>query len=471
MKIPFVGGSYTGRSTNNNAQRCVNLFPSVDQKDAKEAIVMYGTPGTKVFCSTMISGCVRGQHVMGGVMFVVVGARVYSVTEGGAASLLGEITTSSGNVFMADNGKQTIIVDGTANGHLVADRSFARISDENFPSATSVTFQDGYFIVTEAGTGDIWISGLYDGNSWAALDFTAAEASPDDALRVISNARDLWIFGAQTVEIFYNSGAADFPFQRITGAIIEVGIGAAASAVKINGALLWLSEKGQVVRNNGYQAEPVSTPHIEYQIASYSIVSDAIGYTYSMEGHSFYVLAFPTAGKTWVLDVTTNCWLEWESYSSGAGKPWSRHRSNCCTLFGRRNVVGDYENGNLYELDMDTYTDNGEHIRRIRATQAISKDRVNVVFHSVEVEFEAGVGLDGGVQGEDPQACLDWSDDGGHTWGNEHWVSMGKIGEYTRRAIWRRMGRSRNRILRLTITDPVKVVILGAYAELEGLKA
>ena len=453
-----------------NAQRCVNLFPSVDQNDAKETLSLYGTPGAKVFCTTQNMG-VRGMHTMGNILFAVVGAAVYSVTELGAASHLGDITTSSGNVFMADNGIRTIIVDGTANGYLVADRVFARITDEDFPAASSVTFQDGYFIVTETDTGNIWISGFYDGNSWDSLDFTAAEAAPDNAIRVISSARDLWIFGDKTAEIYYNSGAADFPFQRISGAIIEVGLSAPASAVKINGVIYWLTEKGQVVRNIGYQYHLISTPHIEYQIASYSTVSDAIAYTYAMEGHTFYVLTFPTAGKTWVFDVTTNSWHEWESYLSGGISSWGRHRSNCGILFGRKSIVGDYENGNLYELDMSTYTDNGQQIRRVRAAQAIGKDRVNVVWHSLEVEFEAGVGLSGGVQGEDPQACLDWSDDGGHTWGNEHWVSMGKIGEYTRRAIWRRMGRSRNRILRLTITDPVKVVILGAYAELEGLRA
>jgi hypothetical protein len=71
----------------------------------------------------------------------------------------------------------------------------------------------------------------------------------------------------------------------------------------------------------------------------------------------------------------------------------------------------------------------------------------------------------GGTQ--DPQAMLDWSDDGGHTWGNEHWTSMGPIGDYTTRAVWRRMGRSRNRIYRVSVTDAVKRVIIGAHLEAE----
>jgi hypothetical protein len=474
VKIPFNGGSYTGRSTNVNAQKCVNLFPAIDQSDAKEVLSMYGTPGLKVFCAVETEAAdtvFRGLHEKYPILYAVIGPRVYSVGTAGVATLLGTITTSTGNVFMADNGTQTLIVDGTITGHYVS--SAGVLTDITLPCAAgSVTFQDGYFIITEVSTGKIFISGLYDATSWDALDFATAEANPDDALRVISNAHDLWIFGEKTAEVYYNSGAADFPFDRISGAILEIGLGAVASAVKIDGFLFWMTEKGQVVRNNGYQYQPISTPHIEYQIASYSTISDATAYSYTMEGHTFYVLIFPTAGKTWGFDVTTNYWHEWESYANKDDSiPWSRHRSNCGVRFGRKNIVGDYENGTLYELDMNTFTDNSQQTRRIRAAQAISKDRVNVIYHSLEVEFEAGVGLTAGVQGEDPQCCLDWSDDGGHNWSNEHWVSIGKIGEYTRRAIWRRLGRSRNRILRLTITDPVKVVILAAYAQLEALKA
>jgi len=511
VKIPFIGGSYTGRSTAINAQRCVNLFMGVDKQEAKEEITLHGTPGLKEFCAleTVIDPTpIRAVHKMGDLMYAVIGANVYSVTLSGEKTLLGTISTSSGNVFMEDNGTQVLIVDGSATGHYVIAGALNTITDVDYPAADSVAFQDGYFIVTEKDTGQIHVSGLYDCTTWDALDFASAESDPDYAVRVLSSSRELWVFGTDTIEAFYNSGNADFPFERIQGSTMQVGTEAPASVVMINGTLYWLSNSRRVLRNNGYQWEAVSPPTVEYQISHYGTVSDARAYTCTIDSHQWYVLIFPTEKKTWIYDTNTLHWFEWESFSEklattppgsvlvidtppskwgtftwGDGTlyihdmrdfesnptPWSRHRSNCGIRFGNKEIVGDYENGKLYELDMDTLTDDGHQIRRMRTNQYISKDRVNVIYHALEVEFESGVGLSGGVQGQDPLACLEWSDDGGKTWSNQYWTSMGKIGEYQHRAIWRRLGMSRVRTFRLTITDPVKVVILAAYADLEAL--
>jgi len=153
----------------------------------------------------------------------------------------------------------------------------------------------------------------------------------------------------------------------------------------------------------------------------------------------------------------------------------SRHRGNTSSgsvLFNGKQYVGDYANGKIYQLDMNTYTDDGNAITRIRRTQIINKERVNVIHNKIEVDFEHGVGLDvaSDVDGYDPQATLKWSDDGGNTWSAGVSVSMGKYGEYETRAIWRRLGKSRNRIYELTIEEPVKVVITGSYADLKACR-
>ena len=419
----------------------------------------------------MATNIVRGMHEFGTLLYAVIDNRVISITAAGDATWLGTISTSNGNVFLSDNGVEVIIVDGTAEGYLITDNVLSVITDSGFPEASSVTFQDGYFIVTHTDTGEIYISGLYDGNSWNILDYAVAEADPDPALIVISNARDLWIFGAKTAEVFYNSGNPDFPFERISGAIVEIGIQAAASAVKINGIIYWLSTEDRIVRTRGYQYETISTPHIDYQISTYSVTEDAKGFTYQMLGHIFYVIVFPTEGKTWVFDVTTSFWHEWQSFEDNDDDRinWSRHRANCITKFGEKYMVGDYNNGKIYELDINTFTDDLNEIQRIRTTPVVHKDMRNVIWHRLEIDFESGIGLATG-QGSDPKVTLEWSDDGGHTWSNKHLASLGKIGEYKTRVVWRRLGKSRERVLRVIVTDPVKVVMLAAYAELEECK-
>jgi hypothetical protein len=100
-------------------------------------------------------------------------------------------------------------------------------------------------------------------------------------------------------------------------------------------------------------------------------------------------------------------------------------------------------------------------LKALRRGAVIHDDRKLIFHHTLEIEFEAGVGIETG-QGDDPQAMMRWSDDGGHTWGNEHWANIGKIGEYARRARWNKLGRSRNRIYEVSISDPVKRVIVAA---------
>ncbi|MCP3924922.1 MAG: hypothetical protein GY714_20275 [Desulfobacterales bacterium] len=503
MEIPFVGGAYTGYSKNINAQECINLFPAVDQRDAKNIVALYGTPGITSFSEIidyldnywntvmtsywdtamtalwntgmdtilgdpiLVVGPNRGAHAFGSVMYTGVNASINQVETNGSNSSLGTISTSVGDIYFADNGTEVIVVDGTDQGYLVTAGVLAVIADGDFPVATSVTFQDGYFIIT-SDLGRIYISGLYDGTSWDPLEFTTAEANPDAALLVLSNANDLWVFGEETTEVFYNSGNVDFPFTRISGAILELGIQARASAVKINGIIYWLSNEKRIIRSRGYQFDTVSTVHIDYQISTYDTTTDAKGFTYTLMGHIFYVLTFPTEMKTWVYDVTTDFWHEWQSFTDVADV-YSRHRMNSCVKFDGKYIIGDYTYGQLFELDIDVYADDDNTIRRIRTSPTVNKERKNIIWHRLEVDFETGVGLDVAEEadGYNPTATFAWSDDGGHTFSSEYSTSLGLYNEFTTRVVRRRLGKSRNRIYRITMTDPVKIVMLAAYAEVE----
>ena len=469
MEIPFVGGSYAGRSLVLNAQECTNLFPVVDPTAGKKVRALYGTSGCKAFADLAVENVVRGMYVFGDLIYVVCGSYVKSVNAAGVVTDLGEIATATGNVSMSDNGTQIIIVDGTAVGYLVEAGVLAVISDGDYPASSRVTFQDGYFIVTETDSGRIWISGLYDGDSWDALDYATAEARPDDVVAVESSSRELWVLGTKSTEVYYNSGNADFPFERLPGAFLELGIGAEDSVAKGDLALWWLTDKIEVVRSKGYSAQKVSTETVEYQWSLYSRVDDAKAFFYTDAGHKFYQITFPTENKTWVYDMSTGFWHERKSYQAAVAQP-GRHRANCHVWSNYKNIVGDYENGKLYELDMSTFTDNGQGIRRVRAAQVISEERLNIFYHRFELEFEAGVGTVVG-DGVNPKAVLDWSDDGAKTWSNELWADIGRIGEYQTRVKWNRLGRARSRVFRVVVSDPVKVVIVGAYIDAEAGEA
>ena len=471
MQLPFVGGAYEGRSKELNAQQSINLFPVIDNQEAKNIIAMYGTPGMADFSAPATTAAVRAMYKFGSLLYAVVGAVVYEIASNGTATALGSITTSTGFVSMADNGVHILVVDGTAYGHLITAATLTDIVDADFPSSTSCAFFDGYFITTKTSTGRIYVSGLYNGATWDALDYATAEASPDNLVRVITTKSNIWLLGVSSSEVYYNSGNVDFPFARVPGAVASIGCGAVASAALVEEKIYWLSDKKTVVRNTGYNYETISTPGIDYQLSTYTTVSDAIGFSYMLEGRSFYVLSFPTMNKTWVFDQGSGFWHEWQSLSAlgVAGK----FRGVSSVVFNNAMLIGDGATGKIYTLSMNTYTDAGVNIRRIRRTQIVNKDTVYVLHNMIEVEFENGVGLNvaEGADGYDPQVVLKWSDDGGRTWSSGVSVALGKYQVYTNRQIWRRLGKSRNRIYELTIESPVKVVMLGGYGRLTACKS
>lgn len=475
MKIPFVGPAYLGRSVNMNAQRCVNLYPEVDNAEGKNVMALYGTPGLELFVAVGASPS-RGTQTMGSNLYVVSADKLYKVAANGTYTEEGTLLTSSGRVSIANNGTQLMIVDGTY-GYIyntVTD-VFTQITDVDFPGAETVAFLDGYFIFNTPNSGDFMITALYDGTSVDALDIKTAERDPDKLLFVLNDHGQLWLFGEYTTEVYYNSGNADFPFEAINGANIDYGLAARWSVAKADNSPFWLAQtkdgKGFVVRGNGFTPQIISTRALEYQISTYSTINDAFAYAYVDEGHAFYVLTFPTSNATWVYDASTGLWHE-RAYRNTTTGNLGRHRSNTYAFFNGFHMVGDYENGNVYKMRLDKYTDNGDPIKRIRAAQHIAAGDMEMLFHAkLQVDMEVGVGLASG-QGSDPQAVLDWSDDGGHTWSSETWggigsVAVGGSGEYKKRVIFRRLGRARDRVYRFTITEPVKIVIIGASLDVK----
>jgi hypothetical protein len=466
MEIAIVGGAYEGRSKNLNAQKCQNLFPIIDSEAGKTVAALMGTPGLKEWKDLGYVKEIRGMIRVHEYLYVVCGDKVFKVDKSKTATeITNTLLSETGAIWMAHNGLYVVIVDRlNGKGYYIetGTDTLLEITDPDFPQPTSLTYQDGFFLVTAANTGRIYKSKIKDPTSWNALDFTTAEAHPDYADVVKSVTSELWVLGIETTEILYNSGNADFPYDRIPGSTKGKGIGASESVGEVDGIMFFLSHDYGVYRTNGLQLQKVSTRQIDYQIQQLKQKESAIGYGYSQEGHSFYVLTFPNVqdNKTLVYDLTTGLWHTRASSASD-----NRHPVNCHSFFAGKNIVGHAYNGKLYEYDFDTYTDDGTLLRRVRRAKAVHQNRKNI-FHSIlEIEFEAGVGLDGAGQGSDPQAVLRWSDDGGKRWSNEHWAGIGKIGKYKNRARWKKLGVSRERIYEVVVTDPVKTVILAAELE------
>lgn len=474
MKSPILGSAYVARSVNAADARMINLFPEIVPEAGKEPAFLNRAPGLRLLASVGL-GPIRGLWAFGGYMYVVSRDKLYKVDSSYNATELGTVAGTSGPVSMSDNGTQ-LFVACNPQGYIYNATTdvFQQITDADYPGAVTVGYLDGYFVFNEPNSQRIWITSLLDGTSVDPLDFDSAQGAPDGVVGIIIDHRECWVFGTNSVEVWYDSGNADFPLSRIQGAFNELGCAAAYSIAKMDNGLFWLGQdargQGIVYRANGYTGQRISTHAVEWQIQQYNDISDAIGYTYQQEGHSFYVLTFPSANKTWVYDASTQAWHERAGFAAGE---FTRHRSNCQVFFNGETIVGDYENANLYAFDLDVYADNGATQKWLRSWRALPTGQNNLnatAHHTLQIDMESGTGLNSG-QGSDPQVILRWSDDGGHTWSNEHWMSMGKIGEYYRRAIRRRLGMTeklRDRVYEISGTDPVKIVIMGAELRLSA---
>ncbi len=452
MEINFIGGAYAGRSKNLNAQVCQNLFVVIDQEGGKSVVALMGTPGLKNF-SVGGSGEVRGmlKDPWNGSGYAVIGNTLYRVGSDGTATSCGTIGTTRGRVYLAAGTTHLMVVDNV-KGYYSAGGALTEITDDDFPTPQGLAYVDGFFMVGEQGTDLSYVSDEEDASSWDPLAFAAAEDQPDDLVLPVAYNRYVWMLGKRTSEIFQNSGDTTYPFTRVAGAVQPIGVGAEASIASGPEGLFWLDHRYQVRMAVEFGAVKISTSQIDYQISQFGNQTDLIGYVCTWEGFPFYVLIDPGAPKTFIYSISTGIW---QTLSSGLFG--GRHRSNCAAWWFGKSLVGDYQNGKILEYDMDTFTDDGVAIRRVRVSPPVQSDRRIITHHRLEIEFEAGVGS--------AQAMLDWSDDGGHTWSNEYWRNVGATGEYDNMAVWDKLGSARSRIYRLTMTGAVKWVIIGAHLE------
>jgi hypothetical protein len=475
MLSPILGSSYVARSVNAADNRCVNLFPEIVADGGKQPAFLQRAPGLRQLVQ-LPTGPVRGLWTFGDYAYAVSGTKLYKIDSNWAYTDKGTVAGTS-PVNMVDNGTQLFIAAG-ANGYIydAGTDAFAQITDPDFYGAVGVGFIDGYFVFNQPNSQKFWVTSLY-GTSIDPLDFASAEGSPDNLVTLIVDHREVWLFGTNSVEVWYNAGLPDFPLARIQGAFNEIGCQAPYSVAKLDNGLFWLGKdargNGIVYRSKGYSGERISTHAVEWQIQQYTTLADAVAYTYQQDGHAFYVLNFPTANTTWVYDVSTGAWHERAGWENNA---FTRHRGQNQMNFADEIVIGDYVAGVLYAYDMSVYSEADTIQKWLRSWRALPTGQNNLkrtTQHSLQLDCESGVGLATG-QGSDPQVMLRWSDDGGHTWSNEHWKSMGQIGQYGYRTIWRRLGMTmkiRDRVYEVSGTDPVKIAIMGAELILDPTNA
>ena len=460
-QINFAKNSYKSRSKSLSSQRIVNLYAEAAPDDSPFPVALFGTPGIKEWVDLDTLNSINGTIVMGGDLYVVNGVEVYKVDSNKNITLLGDMPVSPGRVMLTENGLQVGILNPDGTLYVATSSSLTQVTDLDYLLSDSITTLDGFTILTAkpdipANKVKFFISSLRDMTSYDALEFANAEGEPDVLLRAISDNRELWLFGSNTIQVYFNSANVDFPFERINGAFIQQGCAAKFSPAVEDNAFHFLGNDRIVYQTQGYELRKISSYAIDTEIESYNVVEDAFGFIYTQEGHKFYCLTFPTEKRSWCYDLTTGLWHERQSLN------FQRWIANSFSFFAGKNLIGNPESGKIYELDLNTYTEEDSYIERLAASASQFALQSRTTIDRFVLEMDEGTGITQG-QGEDPQAMLQWSIDGGQTFSYELWQPIGKIGEYRNKIFWYRLGQGREFIFRIKITDPIKIVILGAY--------
>lgn len=462
MDAGVVGGSSQQASLPFNAERTVNMYAVLDQQGKKPAS-LYARPGNAVF-ATLGSGAGRGAFAAtNGRAFVVSGSQLYELLVGGTGTVLGSLLTSSGDITMAENGVQLAICDGV-NLYILtyATNTFQRVVNPNLPSAASVTFLDGYFVVNRSfASGIFQISAPFDGLNWAALDFASAESSPDSLLRVAVVFGQLFLFGDISIEPWNNTGAATFPFQRVNSSSqISVGVAAPSTILELDNTAFWVGKDkngtGVVYRADGYSPKRISTEAVELRLQAAPSISTLKAMAYQEAGHTFYIITGGGMETAQVYDVSTNLWTEW-SYFNSSGNYELPLTNDLFYAFGKTLAL-DRTSGKVYEQSSKYYSDDGEEIACDRIFTHIFDNGNPFLIKNLILNFETGVG---NTTVENPKAMLYLSNDGGRTFYTYYEAFMGKAGEFLSRVVFWRLGRHRQCTFRVRVTDSVKRVITG----------
>lgn len=460
--VPLVGPSYTLATRKADVQRSVNMHLVGMETPGKAPFIMDSIPGLLQFAQP--DGAIRGMFVAAGRAFVVAGATLYELSSSGVATVRGSLVTSSGIVSMAYGLTQLVLVDGP-NGYVLtlSTNVFAKITAPGFFGSPRVRFLDNYFLFIHPQTQQFYISAINDATTEDPLDFASAESQPDNLVSMEVDHSEIWLFGSLSTEVWFNSGAPDFPFQRNRGAAIEIGCQAVHSVAKLDNSIFWIGQdingSGIVYRALGFQPTRISTQAIEQALQASTDLSSAVAFTYEDSGLSFYCINAPGLTSTWCYEVSTGTWHERCDLDVSGAFTASRQQ-HYMYAFSKR-LVG-CSDGTICELSHTTYMNNADPLVRMRITpHDVVPGRRLQFFPAFYLDCTTGaaaLGISAFVE-------LSWSKDSGATYSNTITRSIGLTGERFARLLWTMLGSARDRVWKIKFSGNAPFSIVDGAAD------
>jgi hypothetical protein len=467
IRFDFGTGSDPDRNAPNSGPRHWNAYvEAVD--DAKMALPIHADDGFVAFSASTSLGNIRALPVVvGNFIYALLGSSVVRVDASGTRLDVGGVTGTD-RAIMARNDKAStpqivIVLDGGLR-FVVENDVVSSLSDVDLPAPNSCTFLNRK-IVFGIPDGRFFWSATDEATDINSLDFAEAEGNPDGCVRVIAHLQELWIFGTESVEVWYDDGTS---FVRRGSTVIPKGCIGKHTIAELDMDLFWVGNDNVVYAARGYGFERISTHYVEKLIRETSDKNTIIGWTYFRDGSAFYVLSGPD--WTWRFNRTLSrkigkpVWTDRESYNNGG-----RWLAEYAVQLNNEWIIGSNSNDALYRLSASAFDEAGTYlVWKIRSAPLHAFPK-QICIDRLHLDFVTGIGLvSSDTHESDPQVGLRWSDDGGRTWSNQIFRSLGAVGQYGTRVTFDGLGITgrAGRILELEISSPVVRSLM--YAAIEG---
>lgn len=498
--VQWARQSAAGRQVENDGSRLVNFYATVavTPEEAKVPVVIYGAPGFEQAISLSgvgdtfpvngiiaIKSPIYGDHIylLHGNAYITVidvprpasfpnGITINPKTRIAAGSPL------SGNIRMATDGRHVLWVTPSEvwswdQGADTPGMNAVRAPTPDDPGDDSHTenwvdavWIDGYFILASQG-GQIFHSNLYT-TQFDQLDFARASSSPDRIVGLGTINRQLFVFGSETIERWYNAGTTDFAFRRDNSFVFNIG------AVNVNtistneAAVIFVGSDLSVYFVGGSAVRRISTDAVDYDVARADLDSMK-SWTYTEEGHKFYVLelTIERAAKQWCYDFATGFWHE-RSY---------RYTGVSCVRYRNHNLAVSRNNElAIYRIGLD-YSGNMADVGGVQ--RALERTAISPIMHpnrkrAMVREFQLDVSYTPDSSDQSLALDLDYSDNGAESFmpapprrisggARFKWTQLGQIKQVGGSSV---LGRN----FRIRTNSPGRIIVNGAYARLEDCK-
>lgn len=449
VEVPFALQSGNAGAVQNSRERLTNLYGELTVSGINK-LIRRQRPGLSN--DHVLAGEKRCIERHKGTHYLVVDATFYS-WDGTTLTSLGTLNSSTGRCTMIFNDNDQVMI---SDGNVAYYWNGTILQLTTLPAGVTVgtlAYLSGYGIFNQPGTGVFWITSVNDFSTVDALDFATAESSPDNLVTVFTDHNELWLPGTATTEVWQLSGGTDFPFTPYVNALIVRGCAAGLTYAAEDNTIFFLGDDLVVYRADGYRPVRVSTAPIENSIQMLSVTALAAGYAhlYTWRGNKFLTLTFPDE-LTVQLNIGTGIWNDADTFGNDYWTPVGsagHHSDYLLTPMGISHLA-------------QVNTDEGGIMRRrgVSAPGYADDKRISIS------EFYLNAEVGRAAQGVTPNIMLRVALDG-ETFANERWRTLGTIGRYAWRAVWRNLGQGRKPVLEISATDDFELIITSTRATIQ----